>query len=167
MTPLWDNPFILLDGKPIHNNKFASLGQKLTYIYEFFDPTTGARKSRLEINRKYKTKLTQEKFTQISVSLDQALIGVGLQKNCPFEYQTPIRPALLEIANQTEKGSKSFYNLIRAKKCIENKIHLREQKWHQSLGCTYSVQTWRERYQRCQKIKYDNRLKWLVYQVTR
>ena len=50
---------------------------------------------------------------------------------------------------------------------MENKIHLRETKWHQSLNCTYSIQTWRERYQRCRKIKYDNRLKWIVYQVNR
>ena len=73
----------------------------------------------------------------------------------------------MEIANLTAKGSKSFYNLIRAKKNLENKIHLREQKWHQSLGCIFSVQIWSERYRRCQKIKYDNKLKWLVYQVTR
>ena len=111
LTPLWDNPFILLDGKPIPQNKFASLGQKLKYIYEFYDPLTGSRKTSLDINRMYKTKLTQ----------DQALIGVGLQKNCPFEYQAPIRPALLEIANLTGKGSKPFYNLIRAKNTLRIK----------------------------------------------
>ena len=81
LTPVWENPYVLLEGKPIHTNKFASLGKKLSFIYEFYNQKTGTRKTRLEINRQFNTKLTQEKFNQITNSLDQALIGVGLKKN--------------------------------------------------------------------------------------
>jgi hypothetical protein len=79
----------------------------------------------------------------------------------------PIRPGVLEIANIADKGTKPFYNLIREKYKLNNHIHLREAKWHKILGCTYGLPRWQNRYKNTKKIKYDNRLKFISYQICR
>jgi len=60
--PFWENPFVLSENKQMNPKNFGSLGQKLKYTYKFFEPLTGNRKTKQEINREYTTRLTDTKF---------------------------------------------------------------------------------------------------------
>ena len=167
MFPFWENPFVLSESKPMCQNQFANLGKTLKYTFEFFNPKTGIRLSKRDLNIKFKTRLTDNKFAILKTSIDEALEKVGLNKDIKFTYEMPIRPGILEIANISQKGTKPFYNLIRERYKTSNHIHLREAKWHKILGCTYGLQSWQNRYKRTKKIKFDNRLKFLAYQIAR
>ena len=48
-----------------------------------------------------------------------------------------------------------------------NKIHLREEKWHLELGSSLSVPFWNSARRFYARIKFDNNLKWLQFQITR
>ena len=67
----------------------------------------------------------------------------------------------------TTKGCSYYNKLLSVKSALKNKMQLREAKWHAELGSTFSVYFWNEARKHCDNIFFDNKLKWLQFQVVR
>ena len=65
------------------------------------------------------------------------------------------------------KGCRPYYLLLRKKNVLINKIYKRESKWHQELGSNFSIEHWNNSRKLCAEIRFDNKLKWLQYQIIR
>ena len=61
----------------------------------------------------------------------------------------------------------TYYKMLRMIINLNNKIFLRDTKWHLELGQQYSVQFWDNARKLCASITFDNYLKWLQYQIVR
>ena len=46
-------------------------------------------------------------------------------------------------------------------------VRVREEKWHHELQCTYGVDFWTKTYSLVANLKYDNKMKWLQFQINR
>ena len=60
-----------------------------------------------------------------------------------------------------------YHQCLRKKAILNNKIHKRESKWHQELGTNFSIQFWNNSRRLCTNIKFDNKIKWLQFQIIR
>ena len=148
-TPFWENPFITLNEKPISVNKFGTLGNKLHYLHEFYCGESGQKLTRVEINRKFRVRLTEEKYDSITSIIRGALTKVGISPHQNCRINQPSRPGLIEIANLAKKGTKPYYKILRKRSTLVNKIRERETKWHNMLGIIFSVEVWNKRYTQC------------------
>ena len=81
--------------------------------------------------------------------------------------QLPVQPLIVNIATMSVSGCNRYYKLIRNKKNLSANIQERETVWHTELGVNYGVPFWNKVYDLTTRIKYDNRLKWIQYQVVR
>ena len=50
---------------------------------------------------------------------------------------------------------------------LNNKIYKRENKWHEELGCIFSINFWNSSRKLGKNIYLDNALKWLQFQILR
>ena len=67
----------------------------------------------------------------------------------------------------TMKGCGFYSKLLLKKSVLNNKIYLRDEKWHMELGSTFSINFWNKARTLCADIFFDNQLKWLQYQIVR
>ena len=74
---------------------------------------------------------------------------------------------MIDIALSSNKGCGRYYQLLRKKAILNNKIHKRESKWHQELGTHFSIDFWNNARRFYTDIKIDNKLKWLQFQTVR
>ena len=79
----------------------------------------------------------------------------------------PQRPIIIDIAMSCSKGCNMYSKLISKKSTLNNKMYLREEKWHSELGQHFSVDFWENANKLHTKIDFDNQLKWLQYQIVR
>ena len=92
---------------------------------------------------------------------------VGLHLGCVNSVFFPIQPLLVNIAFQTKKGCSAYYKPLRVIKNSKISQAGKENKWHREIGKTYSVDFWNKAYFYTSSIKYDNKLKWMQYQIVR
>ena len=69
--------------------------------------------------------------------------------------------------NLTKKGCGAYYKMLKKKQQLSNTTRIRETKWHTELNCTFGTEFWGKTYTLAANIKYDNKLKWLQYQINR
>ena len=82
-------------------------------------------------------------------------------------YLLPMQTLLVNTANLIIKGCNRYYNLLRIAKPFKNILQSRQNKWHEELSLNYGTDFWDKTYQALPFIKYDNRLKWLQFQIVR
>ena len=79
----------------------------------------------------------------------------------------PLIPTLINIALSTKRGCGAYYKILSRKRCIENKIAIRDEKWHIELQSVYSLNFWEKIRALNASIDIDNPCKWLQYQIIR
>ena len=50
---------------------------------------------------------------------------------------------------------------------LKTNLTVREEKWHKELNSVYSTEFWNKTYALTADIKYDNRIKWIQFQINR
>ena len=96
-----------------------------------------------------------------------ALRSLGLSESAVFPIIYPYQPLLIYVANSTKKGCSRYYHLLRHQANSKTNLSVREERWHQELNCTLSSNFWTRVYTMTSEIKYDNKVKWLQYQINR
>ena len=117
--------------------------------------------------RRYTCNISEEKFIDIRYVLKLSIQKLKISPNRLYCANFPQRPFLIDIAFSTNKGCSSYYKMIREKQILSNKIHKREEKWHEELGAHFSVTFWNNSRRLCANINFDNKLKWIQFQILR
>ena len=60
-----------------------------------------------------------------------------------------------------------YYKMLTKKSFLSNKISVREAKWHEELGTHFSIHFWNNSRSLCASINFENKLKWLQFQIIR
>ena len=74
---------------------------------------------------------------------------------------------MIGIANLVQKGCNVYYKILRKKINLNTPLTVREEKWHNELNCTFSIDFWNQTYILTSKIKNDNKFKYLQFQINR
>ena len=87
------------------------------------------------------------------------------EKLLPAMY--PSKPLLIDVAMSTNKGCSIYHKYITKKTHLNNKIYIRENKWHQELNSRFSIHFWEKARRLCSSISDENPTKWLQFQILR
>ena len=116
---------------------------------------------------RYDCQISEVKYIDIRYTINLALQKLKLPQSRLNCAQYPQRPILIDIAMSTTKGCSAYYKLLTTKSTLNNKIHLREAKWHVELNSQFSLNFWDNARRFYTKIDFDNQLKWLQFQIVR
>ena len=111
--------------------------------------------------------ISEEKYIDIRYILTIAVQKLKISQNRLYAASKPLIPLLIDIALSVKKGCRTYYSLLRKKNILSNKIIKREDKWHKELDCVMSVDFWNSTRKLGTKIYFDNKLKWLQFQIIR
>ena len=165
-SSFWYNPLIKRN-TIVKYNHFPEISNKITSVAEFFYHGTNEIMQYGHFCQRYGVDISEEKFVDIRYCIMLALQKLKLPRARLCEVQYPQKPVLIDIALSTKKGC-SFYSKLLAKKGIlGNKIVQREEKWHNELNLTLSIDFWMRARKFCTKIDFDNQLRWLQFQIVR
>ena len=116
---------------------------------------------------RYNIELEEIKFIDIRYIINLALQKMKLpgEKLLPAEY--PSIPLLIDVALSTSKGCSKYHQFASKKQHLNNKMYVREDKWHQELNSRFSIHFWENARRLCSKIREDNTTKWLQFQIVR
>ena len=167
LTPLWDNPMVSRNSKCLSTSSFPELLNR-TYIFgDFFHSVTGDILKKAELEQKFDLVLMNETYLELKYILMNTLRQIGMVERCQILCPRPYQPLLISILNSVKKGCSLYYRCLRKCRNLGDNLTNREDKWHQELNCTLSAQIWNNIYTQCASLKYDNKLKWLQFQINR
>ena len=123
--------------------------------------------NRIDFCNKYEVEVTENNFIEIRYIIKAAMQSIRYPINKILPVFHPNKPLLIDISLSTSKGCGKYYRLIRTKKNLSNDMSQKEQKWHEELGTTFSVDFWEKARKLCASINFENPLKWLQFQILR
>ena len=167
MSPFWDNSNILRNNRPIKTSAFPVISSKLKTIADFYINGTNIFASKHELERKYDIEISEENLRELHYIITTTRQRVGVKPNVGTEPYYPTQPLLINILNLTKTGCIVYYRLLRKKQNLRNDTTDRETRWHNELGTVYGVDFWAKTYFLAANIKFENRIKWLQFQINR
>ena len=164
-SPFFYNPLVIRN-RAVKPADFPEIAPSAT-LATFFYPYTNTLMERNDFCNKNIVEISEEKYLDIRYTITAAVqkLKISPQRlNC---VQFPQKPLLIDIALSTNKGCSQYYKIISKKSVLNNKIDIREAKWHAELNLTFSTQFWDNARRLYSTINFDNPLKWLQYQIVR
>ena len=116
---------------------------------------------------RYTCNISFEKFIDIRYILKLSIQKLNLPNarlNCA---SFPQKPFLIDMSLCAVKGCSMYYKMLMKKTILTNTISVREAKWHHELGTNFSLNFWNNSRSLCASINFDNKLKWLQFQIIR
>ena len=104
-------------------------------------------------------------FLSLKLAISQTLTSTGINLN-QLEYKSPARPVLFSLLTMSSKGCNKW-NKIKTPIAQSKSILDREEKWNNSLGSIQGIFFWDKCYLNNKKIDFNNRIRWLQYQIVR
>ena len=116
---------------------------------------------------RYDSNISLEKYIDIRYVITRTFQILKLPQSRLCHAQYPLKPTLVDIATSIKKGCSIYYKFLNKKATLNNKMYIREEKWHNELGTVFSLDFWNQARTLCSKIDFDNQLKWLQFQIVR
>ena len=111
--------------------------------------------------------MDENSYIEVTYIIKTAVERLGLVLEKLPEVQLPLQPLLINVASMTIKGCSSYYKILRKKNNLKAILAEREEKWHGELNTIFGISFWNQTYSFTASIKFDNRLKWMQYQIVR
>ena len=166
-APFWDNIYFLRNNRAVKKGDFPVWASKIRTVNDFFHPGSSRFLNREDWLLIHGSEVKQEDITEVKYIILSSFNRVGLEDGKVIAPLLPFRPLLIDIANMVPKGCSYYSKLLRHKSDAMKSLSRREQKWQEELDCTFSVEFWNRVYQLTADIKYENKIKWLQFQINR
>ena len=111
--------------------------------------------------------ISDDDLTEIHYIIAAARQKSEIKEDVATEPQLPTQPLLIGVANLTRTGCGSYSKLLRMQQVLKNHRSDREIRWHRELQCTSGIEFRNRVYSFTASIKYENKIKWLQYQINR
>ena len=165
-VPFWSNPLIVRN-RVIKYRDYPEIVGKVEMVGDFFYAGSNQLMSYDDFIERYNCFISLEKYIDIRYIITRTLQILKLPQSRLCHAQHPLKPTLIDIATSIKKGCSIYYKLLNKKAILNNKLYLREAKWHNELGTVFSLNFWNQARILCSKIDFDNQLKWLQFQIVR
>ena len=166
-APLWDNPMIKRNNKPLKKNAHQLLSSKLSTISDFYQPCTSTMLTRNELENNFDTVVSEDTFIEFQYIIKTATRSLGIQENIGMATLQPFQPLLISLVNSVKKGCNFYYRCIRKKVNLSTNLAVRENRWHNELNSTFGIDFWNSTYNLTSTIKNENKMKWFQFQINR
>ena len=114
----------------------------------------------------YGINASDEDITEIKYILRSAFRKLGLPEEI-VAPQLPFRPLLIEVATLSPKGCNKYSKLLKQKSDTRTNLARIQLLWNEELECTLSQDFWNNTYRLTAEIKFENKMKWIQYQINR
>ena len=167
-SPIWGSSCFLRNNQICKKERFAPLSSKICFPTDLLEVTNEGMKfiDYDQLSSRYGTDINREQLIEVRYIIQESLMKRNLSLNtivCSF----PIKPSLLSNITIHEKGCNYWTKTLKSGRFDYNLIRQRERKWEQELGYTLSPFFWDKQYKQTSLINFDNKLKWLNYQIVR
>ena len=123
--------------------------------------------TREEFIDRHNVEINNEDLIEIRYILSTVVQSLGTQDENLLVQHLPSQPLLVNIASSSKRGCSFYYKTLYKKKILNNKIHLRESKWHDEINGFLSLDFWQNSYRLVDELKFENKIKWLQFQIVR
>ena len=134
----WSNPFIVRN-TVIKQRDYPEIAGKIETVGDFIYNGSNQLMSYEDFIERYECNISLEKYINICYSITRSLQILKLPQSRLCHAQHPLKPILIDIATSIKKGCSIYYQLLKKKALLNNKLHLREAKWHNELGAVFSL----------------------------
>ena len=163
LAPLCHNPLFTDNNTHIPKTLFQNgLPRQLADI---IDPHTNSIKTLQEINEDFNTELTPENYTTVTNAVRNGCNSLGIILQNTHPKTNPRHTQLTHLLALQHKGCNKYNIVLQKKTHLEYNPAQIEAKWHTELNTTFSIQTWDKHWRKIGQIKYNNKAKWIQYQI--
>ena len=103
-SPIWDNPMITRNEKPLKRSNFRSLSEKMQMIYDFYDPISGEMLSVLKIREQFQVEISDELYLVVKYLIRCTKRKLGINEDLLTPFSRPVQPLLIRILRMVTKG---------------------------------------------------------------
>ena len=166
--PIWGSSVFMRNSLECKRNLFGTIGNIVSCPLDFikFEDNNPVFLSELELGARYEVEIDTESY----ISLKQ-VVRVSIQKlNISLDrinIVTPYQPPLIRLINYSVKGCNKWVQLFKRLEFSNQNLQIRERKWENELGSMQGIEFWDRTYRLTRDIFFDNRLKWMQYQIVR
>ena len=169
---IFDNELFAVNNCQLNKNNFPALwSRKIVQVGEFFNMNlnTPSLLTREEFNSKFRLNIDFLTFHRITASISQGNKNLNNKTYHPDLTDTgsPRIPILHKLSCIQVKGCGIFYQTLRAKEIFQRSTLKSENKWHNELATTFSVQFWDNIWKLLRNPHVSNRMKWVQLQINR
>ena len=155
------------NNKAIKPSIFPNISQKIKTVSDFFQAGSDILLTKLELENKYQIEISEETLIEMNYIINCTFRGLGInQTNCISPF-LPVQPLLINVSNVSKKGCGAFSKFLNKNKNLNTPLADREAKWHTELQTQFSINFWNKTYAHTAGIKFENKIKWLQYQIAR
>ena len=165
-APFWDNPTILRNNRAIKKSVFPNIAQKITTISDFYYPGSNILLTKHDLENRFDIVISENDYVELNHIIKVTLRSTGVHDNLIKNVQ-PSRPLLINIANYRKSGCSMYLRFLKKKVDSNKSLTIRENKWHQELQTIFGTNFWKKSYSLTAGIKFDNKLKYLQFQIVR
>ena len=166
-SPFWHNTLVLRNNKTIKESDFPEIVGKVFTLSDLFYPGTNKIMEWVDFCERYACNISHNKFIDVRYILKLAVQKLHLSDVRLNSASSPQKPFLIDMSLCTVKGCSMYYKILTKKSVLHNKISVRETKWHEELGTHFSINFWNNSRRLYSTINFDNKLKWLQFQIIR
>ena len=165
-SKIWGSNLFLARNRQLNQRHYASLEGKIERISDIMRYESGNSEILTweEANEKYDN-LDQGQYTSLRQIIRETLHSKNIDISL-IRANSPFMPNIHSLLNMSKKGCGKWTNL-KKRNFPSNNIRNREQKWNETLGRTLGIDFWDRCYENTNQIFFNNRLKWLQYQIIR
>ena len=166
--PIWGSTVFIKATAICERNQFGNIGSNITYPYEILKDSDSVL-----------TFLTAEEFTQrfneppnflhytsLKLVITYAVQRLGLNLG-RMTFSLPMQPPLISLINYSLKGCTRWTKMLKNLSFNNKSLLERERKWENCLGALQGISFWEKCYSMTREIFFDNKIKWLQYQIVR
>ena len=166
-APLWDNSMISRNNKAIKASSFPNFSHKIKTISDFFEGGSHNLLSKIDLENKYQIELSEENILEMHYIIKTTFRSLGIDQRNFLSPCLPTQPLLINLANISKKGCRAYSKFLKKEKNLKTSMTNREEKWHAELQTVFGVNFWNKTYSLTAEIRFENKIKWLQYQVVR
>ena len=167
IAPFWDNPMIKRNNKAIKSSTFPEISQKIKTISDFYKNGSSNKLSRVELENTFRVMISDETLIEMHFIIDTSFRALGLNVKNFKSPHLPCQPLLINVLNMSKKGCSVYSKFLKKKKNLNSPVVERETKWHTELQTVFSINFWNKTYTLTSEIKFENKIKWMQYQIVR
>ena len=167
-SPIWGSSLFLRNSIMCKKSQFGPISNRLLFPIDLMKVENNSLKfiDNETLSEQWGTDFSLEKVTEIRFIVSETLTkhSLLLHKVSPV---LPFRPSLHKVILNGVSGCSYWSKILKKHYQPSESVHRREAKWNIELGGIQGVYFWDSLYKFNKSISFDNRLKWLNFQITR
>ena len=165
----WGSHFFKRNNLPCNSNNFRTMSKCFSHPVELMQKNQDDRTDFIsyeDLRARQGPNIELNEYTEIKYIITRTIRQLGTDLG-RIKINLPFQPALISLLTLSKKGCSKWTSLLKDRAGTNASQVRLEEKWEGKLGARLGPVFWDSTYNRTAEIFFDNKLKWLQYQITR